>query len=212
MGLARSALLRGGLLLGGTLLGLVLSSAVHLWWGTTGSVLLTVIAMIGNATALGFVYASGRSFRFANVPLICGMLALFLLYMVGAIAVRDIALTLVGADAEAVVDRTWTTSHRGSETQHCTLRHTDGTPIRRELESNCEGHDRGDVIPVVLDPEERFAPVAGPKSDLSALGELQAMAGAGLVLLVSVAIGSVPARHAPAPRTSNRGAPTSGAP
>jgi len=209
VGLPRSAPLRGALLLVGTLLGLLLSSAVHLWWGTTGSAVLTVLMMIGNAAALGFLYASGRSSRFANVLLIGGMLVLFLLYLVGAAAARDIALTLVGTDAEAVVDRTWTTTSRGMERHHCTLRRTDGTPIKRELDTDCEGRERGDTIRVVLDPRGRFAPVEGRKADLSAKGELQAVAGAGLVFAVLVAFGSMPARQAPAPTKPNRRAPAS---
>ncbi|RSN56808.1 hypothetical protein [Actinomadura sp. WAC 06369] len=197
---ARPVLLRGGLLVGGTLLGLVLVYAARLWWGTTASAIAAVLGMIANAWALGYLYASGRSFRFSGVPLGCGMLALFLMYVVGASAARDIALLRVGTDIDAVVDRTWTTKGRGFPQHHCTLRRTDGTPIERAMDSACDGREPGDVIPVVLDRRGRLAPVAGSKSDMSATGELQVIAGAGLVILVSVALAARPAARGAGPR------------
>ncbi|GAA3924654.1 hypothetical protein GCM10023085_02530 [Actinomadura viridis] len=197
MPVARSALLRGGAVLGIAALGLALSSSAYLWRGTPAAAVAAVIGTIGATIALGRLYVTRRPTRFKNLSLTCGVLALFVLYAVGVVAARDFALTLVGVDTTAVVDRTWTTPGRGTDIHHCTLRLPEGTAIRRELATNCEGHERGDTLRVVIDPHERFPPVEGPRSDLPTTGESQVVAVAGLVLLISIAIGSV------APRTAS---------
>ncbi|URN01073.1 hypothetical protein LUW76_45965 [Actinomadura madurae] len=194
MSVVGSAVLRGGLVLGVAASGFALAVAGYLWWNTTAAALIVVIGTISAVVALGWLYRTRRPLRFSGVPLTFGVLSLLAVYIVGVVAARDIAMTLVGVDAEAVVERTWTTQSRGSESHHCTLRRTDGAPIPRQLATNCEGYGRGDIMPVVLDPRERFAPVGGPKSDLPAVGESQAVAAAALGLLVSIAIGSVPAQ------------------
>ncbi|GLW99598.1 hypothetical protein [Microtetraspora sp. NBRC 16547] len=204
MAVSFSAVRRGGLVLGVALLGLALSSAAHLWWGTTGAALLGIAGVGGTLFALTHLYGTRRPLRLGNVPLTLGFLAVFVLYGVGVAAALDIAMTLVGIDAHAVVDRTWVTRGKASLNYHCTLRHEDGTPIPREFASNCEGRERGDTIPVVLDPRGRFPPVRGPKADLPAVGETQIAGIAGLVLLASTAIGSVPAR---APSSGRRNPP-----
>ncbi|NDU73010.1 hypothetical protein GWI34_10260 [Actinomadura sp. DSM 109109] len=194
MSVVGSTLLRGGLVLGGAVLGLASAAACYLWWGTTGAALIAVPGMIATAAALGWLYRSRRPLRFSGVPLTLGVVASFVVYIVGVVAARDIAMTLVGVDAEAVVERTWTTHGRSTEIHHCTLRRAGGEPIRRELATSCEGYGRGDVMRVVLDPRGRLAPVEGPKADLPAVGEGQVVAAAGLVLLISIAVGAVPAR------------------
>ncbi|MEO3827702.1 hypothetical protein [Actinomadura sp. B10D3] len=192
MSVVGSAVLRGGLVLGVAAFGFVCAVAGYLWWNATAGALIAVIGMISTVVALGWLYQTRRPLRFSGVPLTFGVLSLLALYIVGVVAARDIAMTLVGVDAEAVVERTWTTESRGSESHHCTLRRTDGAPIPGELATSCEGYGRGDTMPVVLDPRDRFAPVGGPKSDLPAVGESQVVGAAALVLLVSIAIGSVP--------------------
>ncbi|CNF44264.1 Uncharacterised protein [Mycobacterium tuberculosis] len=192
---ARPALWRGARTLGIALLGLAAASAGYLWWGVANAALLAIVGCIGSAVAMGILYGSGRDFRFKGVPLTFGFLALFTLYAVGVIAVRDVAMTTVGEDAEAIVAKTWTTGNTKGKPQHrCTLHRTDGTPLPREYASNCEGHERGDTIQVVLDPAGRFAPISGPKSDMSTTGELQVTAIAALTLLICIALGSPPKR------------------
>ncbi|MGW2313291.1 hypothetical protein [Actinomadura luteofluorescens] len=192
MSVIGSAVRRGGLVVGAAVLGFAFAAAGYLWWGTTAAALIAVSGMIGVVMALGWLYRTRRPMPFRGVPLTLGVLAAFVVYIVGVVAARDIAMTLVGVDAEAVVERTWTTQSRGSESHHCTLRRTGGARIPRELATSCEGYGRGDIMPVVLDPRGRFAPVGGPKSDLPAAGESQVVAAAGLVLLVSIVIGSIP--------------------
>lgn len=194
MSVIGSAVRRGGLVVGAAVLGFAFAAAGYLWWGTTAAALIAVSGMIGVVMALGWLYRTRRPMPFRGVPLTLGVLAAFVVYIVGVVAARDIAMTLVGVDAEAVVERTWTTQSRGSESHRCTLHRTGGARIPRELATSCEGYGRGDIMPVVLDPRGRFAPVGGPKSDLPAVGESQVVAAAGLVLLVSIAIGSVPER------------------
>jgi hypothetical protein len=80
------------------------------------------------------------------------------------------------------------------EDEKGSLHRADGTPLPREYASNCEGHERGDTIQVVLDPAGRFAPISGPKSDMSTTGELQVTAIAALTLLICIALGSPPKR------------------
>lgn len=192
---ARPALWRGARTLGIALLGLAAASAGYLWWGVSNAALLAIVGCVGSAVAMGMLYGSGRDFRFKGVPLTLGFLALFALYAVGVIAVRDVTMTMVGEDAEAIVAKTWTTSSTKGKPQHrCTLHRTDGTPLPREYASNCEGREPGDTIQIVLDPAGRFAPIGGPKSDVSTTGELRVTAIAGLVLVLSIAIGSPPKR------------------
>ncbi|MFD0533276.1 hypothetical protein ACFQY7_05265 [Actinomadura luteofluorescens] len=188
---------------GAAVLGFAFAAAGYLWWGTTAAALIAVSAMIGVVMALGWLYRTRRPLRFRGAPLTLGVLAAFVVHIAGVVAARDIAMTLVGVDAEAVVERTWTTHSRGSQSHHCTLHRTGGAPIPRKLATSCEGYGRGDTMPVVLDPRGRFAPVGGPKSDLPAVGESQVVAAAGLVLLASIAIGSVPERPTRA-RSSRR--------
>ncbi|TDB84111.1 hypothetical protein [Actinomadura sp. 7K534] len=175
-------------------LGLAPASAAYMRGGVTAAALLAICGFFGAVMALGLLYGGRRPLGFRTVPLSLGALALLVLYGVGVIAARDIAMTRVGTDADAVVARTWTTQSRGRPHHHCTLRRTDGTPIPHEYGSNCEGHEPGDTLPVVLDPQGRFAPIAGPKEDIPVAGQLQVAAGAGLVLLLSIAIGSPPRR------------------
>lgn len=192
---ALPALWRGARTLGIALLGLAVASAGYLWWGISNAALLAIVGCLSSAVALGILYGSGRQFRFKSVPLTLGYLALFTLYAVGVIAARDVTMTMVGEDADVIVAKTWTTSgNKGKPQHHCTLHHADGTPLPREYASNCEGRERGDTIPVVLDPAGRFAPISGPKSDMSTTGELQVTALVALVLLTSIAIGSPPKR------------------
>ncbi|NVI85923.1 hypothetical protein [Actinomadura sp. BRA 177] len=195
MPLALSALWRGTRTLGIVLLGLAAASAAYLWWGIANAALLAIIGCLGSAVALGLLYDTRRPLRFKSVPLTLGYLALFAVYAVGVIAARDVAMTLVGTDTDATVARTWTTGGTKGKPQHrCTLHHPDGTPIPRELGTNCEGHSVGDTIPIVLDPAGHFAPISGPKSDMDTVGELQVTATAGFVLLLSIALGTPPKR------------------
>ncbi|GAA1810686.1 hypothetical protein [Actinomadura chokoriensis] len=192
---ARPALWRGARTLGIALVGLAAVSAGYLWWGVANAALLAIVGCVGSAVALGMLYGSGRDLRFKGVALTLGFLALFTLYAVGVIAVRDVTMTMVGEDAEAIVAKTWTTGGTKGRPQHrCTLHRTDGTPLPREYASNCEGRERGDTLQIVLDPAGRFAPISGPKSDMSTTGELQVTAIAGLVLVLSIALGSPPKR------------------
>ncbi|WP_067477872.1 hypothetical protein [Actinomadura hibisca] len=192
MSVVGSAVLRGGVVFGVAVLGFAFAAAGYLWWDTSGAALILVPGLIVALVALGWLYRSRRPLRFKGVPLAFGVLALFCLNLVGVVAVRDIAMTWVGVDAEAVVERAWTTQSRSSDIHHCTLRLSDGTPIPRELATNCEGSERGDTMRLVIDPRGRFAPVGGSKADLSTVGESRVTAVAALVLLGSVAIGSVP--------------------
>ncbi|MFI0353167.1 hypothetical protein [Actinomadura sp. 9N407] len=189
-----SAVLRGGLVLGTTLLGFALAAAGSLWWSTTAAALITVPVMSAALVALLWLYGTRRPLRFKGVPLALGVLAMFGLFFVGVVAAPSVAMTLVGVDAEAVVERTWTTGGRGPKNHHCTLRLPDGRTIPREFAADCQGYERGDGIRIVHDPQGRFAPVRGPKADLPAVGQSQVVAVAGLVLLVSIMIGSVPER------------------
>ncbi|MEV4007040.1 hypothetical protein [Actinomadura sp. NPDC049753] len=193
---ALPALWRGIRTLAVCALGLAAASAAYVWWSELAAVLLTIAGFICSVVALGLLYDTRRPLRFKNVPLSLGALALLVLYGVGVIAARDITMTLAGTDADAVVAETWTTHDRKGRTQHhCTLRRTDGTPIPREYASNCEGHEQGDTIPVVLDPRGRIAPIGGPKTDLPTTGEIQVALTAALVLLFSTALGSPPKRR-----------------
>ncbi|MFB4314184.1 hypothetical protein [Actinomadura sp. 21ATH] len=187
-----SAVRRGGLVLGVALAGFALASAGYLWLGTGGGAVLVVCGVLASLMALGWLYGKRRRAR--PVPLVLGVVAVFVLNIVGVVAVRDAAMTMVGVDTRAVVERTWTKENRGSTSHHCTLRLPDGTALPGELATNCEGYERGDGILVVVDPRGRFAPVGGPRSDLPAAGESQVAAAAGLVLLVSIAIGGMPER------------------
>lgn len=188
---ALPALWRGTRTLAVCVLGLAAASAAFLWWGPTAAALLAIAGFAGSVIALGLMYGTRRPLRFRSVPLSLGVLALLVLYGVGVIAVRDVTMTLVGTDVDAVVERTWTTRDSKTEPQrHCSLRRPDGTPVSREYGSNCEGRERGDTIPVVLDPQGRFAPIGGPRSDMQTTGELQVTAAAALVLLLSAALGS----------------------
>lgn len=192
---ALPALWRGARTLVIALLGLAAASAGYLWWGMAAAALLAIAGCVCSAVAMGLLYGSGRPLRFKAMPLTLGYLALFALYAVGVIAVRDVTMTLVGTDADVIVAKTWTTGgHKGKPQHHCTLHRPDGTQLPREYASNCEGRERGDTIPVVLDPAGRFPPISGPKSDMSTTGELQVTAIAGLVLVLSIAIGSPPKR------------------
>ncbi|TDE20429.1 hypothetical protein [Actinomadura sp. 6K520] len=175
-------------------LGLALASAAYLAGNAMVAALLIICGFASAVVALGLLYDRRRPLRFKSVPLSLGVLALLVLYGVGVILARDIAMTLVGTDADAVVARTWTTQYKRSTQPHCTLRHADGTSIPHEYASNCEGLEPGDTLPVVLDPQGRFPPVAGPKADLPGAGELQVAATAALILLLSIAIGSPPKR------------------
>ncbi len=163
MPLALSALWRGTRTLGIVLLGLAAASAAYLWWGIANAALLAIIGCLGSAVALGLLYDTRRPLRFKSVPLTLGYLALFAVYAVGVIAARDVAMTLVGTDTDATVARTWTTGGTKGKPQHrCTLHHPDGTPIPRELGTNCEGHSVGDTIPIVLDPATTSPQSAAP--------------------------------------------------
>ncbi|TDD91416.1 hypothetical protein E1293_02180 [Actinomadura darangshiensis] len=189
------AVLRGAVAAGVAALGFAAAAASYLWWGTTGAAVSAVAGSIAGVLALAWLYRARRPLRFAGVPLTFGVLALFVVYGVGVVGIRDVAISRVGVDADAVVTRTWKTRGRGnSSTHHCTLRRTDGTPIPRELATNCEGYGRGDTIGVVLDPDGRLAPVGGSKEDLPTTGEAQVAGGAALVLLLAIAVGSAPAR------------------
>jgi len=189
------ALWRGTRTLGIALLGFAAAAAANLWWDVAGAVLLAIAGFICAAIALGLLYDTRRPLRFKAVPLSLGYLALLVLYGVGVIAARDVALTLVGADTDATVARTWTThDRRGRPHHHCALQRPDGSPIRRELATNCEGRSAGDTLQIVLDPAGRFAPVAGPKSDLDTTGELQLTSLAALALILSITLGTPPKR------------------
>ncbi|MFD0900587.1 hypothetical protein [Actinomadura sediminis] len=192
----RSAVLRGGLVIVISAVGLVSSSAAFLWWGTTSGAVLVVIGIMASLAVLVRLYERRRPLRFASVALVLGVVALFVLNIVGLAAARDAVMTLAGDDAEAVVTRTWTEPGRGGETYHCTVRRADGGPVRRELASGCAGYEPGDTLQIVIDPGGRFAPVAGPESDLPVVGQAQVAGAAALVLLLSVAIGSGPRRPA----------------
>ena len=201
MPVAVRALWRGTRTLCIAVLGLAAATAAHLWWDMTAAALLAIAGFFCAAIALGLLYGTRRPLRFTWAPLTLGYLALLVLYVGGVIAARDVALTLFGDDTDAVVSRTWTTHNRkGNDQYHCTLQRTDGTPIRRELATNCEGHERGETIPVVLDRAGRFAPISGPKSDLPTVGELQITATAAFVLVLTIAIGAPPKHDGPHPR------------
>ncbi|MBO2462932.1 hypothetical protein [Actinomadura violacea] len=189
--------------LGIAVLGLLAASAAYLWWSLTAAALLAIAGIVCGVVALAALYESRRPLRFKGVPLVLGCLALIALYVVGVVAARDVALTLAGTEDNAVVAKVWKTRDpkRTSPEYHCTLHRSDGTAIPREFASNCEGLEAGDTLPVVLDPGGRLPPVRGPKSEMSTTGELQAMAVAGLVVLVAVAAGSPPARERAARRT-----------
>ncbi|MFB4305832.1 hypothetical protein [Actinomadura sp. GTD37] len=197
MGAHLTAVRRAAPVLGIAVLGFASASAAYLWWSLTAAVLLGLAACVGSAAALAMLYRSGRPLRFKSVPLYLGLLALIVLYIVGIITARDVALTLTGTDADAVVARTWTTydSGRKHKTQHhCTVTLSDGTPLPRELGSNCVGRDPGDTLPIVFTPGKPFPPVSGPKSDMQTAGEAQVTSIAALVLLLSIALGSPPKR------------------
>ncbi|WP_395110456.1 hypothetical protein [Actinomadura sp. SCN-SB] len=197
-------MVRGGLVFGAVLLGLAVSSAAYLLWGMAGAVLIALAGITGEIVALAWL-CNGLLNRL-KIPLVfTGILALTALHIAGVLITQDLAMKLVGVDAEAVVERTWTTKTRGSVNDHCTLRHVDGRSIRGELESGCRGHRVGDTIPVVLDPEERLAPVGGPKSDLSIAPEAVVMTVAGLVLTTTIVIGSLPVRPGQRSRTITPG-------
>ncbi|MGW5412147.1 hypothetical protein [Actinomadura geliboluensis] len=203
---AVSALWRGARTLGIALLFLTLASAAYLRWGMASAALAAIVGCICTAVALGLLYDTRRPLRFKIVPLSLGYLALLTLNAVGVIAARDVTMTLVGTDADVIVAKTWTTGGtKGKPQHHCTLRHPDGTPLTRELATNCEGHTVGDTIPVVLDPQGRFPPISGPKKDMSTVGELQITTAAGLALVLSIAIGSPPKqpRSTPNPARAN---------
>ncbi|XRQ05922.1 hypothetical protein ACN3XK_56755 [Actinomadura welshii] len=190
-----SVIRRGGATLGMALLGFVLASACYLWWGRVSAVLIGITGILATTFALGRLYHTGGPARFGGASLTIGVLATIALYTVGVLAVRDVALTLVGVETTAVVEREWTTRERGTTTSHCTLRHADGTPIQRELHTDCRGREPGDTVQVVFDREGRLPTVAGPKDDMPTVGEIQATGAAGLVLLASIAMGSVPTRR-----------------
>lgn len=201
MPVAVRALWRGTRTLSIAVLGLAAATAAHLWWDMTAAALLAIAGFFCAAIALGLLYDTRRPLRFRWAPLTLGYLALLVLYVGGVVTARDVALTLFGDDIDAVVARTWTTHDgKGNKQYHCALQHTDGTPIRRELATNCEGHERGETIPVVLDRAGRFAPISGPKSDMHTAGEIQATGIAALVLLTTIAIGTPPKRKKEARR------------
>lgn len=201
-----SALWRGARTLGIALLCLSVTSFAYLRWGVASAALTAIIGYLCTAVALGIMYGTRRPLRFKAVPLSLGYLALLVLNAVGVIAVRDVTMAAVGTDADVVVAKTWTTGNtKGKPQHHCTLRQSDGTPLPRELATSCKGRSVGDTIPVVLDPRERFAPIGGPKEDMSTTGELQITAAAGLVLLISIAIGSPPRQvSAQVPRVAGK--------
>ncbi|MEW2357703.1 hypothetical protein [Spirillospora sp. NPDC029432] len=186
-----SAVRRGGLVFGVVLAGFVLAAAGHLWLGPGGGAAVVVFGTLASLMALGWLYGRHAA---RGVPLVLGVVAVFGLNIVGVVAVRDIAMTLVGVDAQAIVERTWTRQNRGSTSHHCTLRLADGTALPGKLATSCEGYGRGDTLPVVIDPQGRFAAVGGPKSELPTVGEGQVAVAAGLVLLVSITFGSLPER------------------
>jgi hypothetical protein len=167
----------------------------YLWFGAIVAIVIATIGFFTSALALAALYYMSRPLRIKGVPMALGFIALLALFFVGVTASRDIAMTLVGTEDEAVVVKTWTTVSRGFEQHHCTVRHLDGTPIPRRLDTSCEGREPGDTIPVVLDSRGRLAPVGGTKDDLSAAGELRVLALAGLVLAAAIAIGSPPKRR-----------------
>ena len=195
MGVALSTAGRAGAALGIPVLGLALSSAAYLWWGVTAAALLGIAAWFCSSAALATLYQAHRPLRGRTVPLYLGLVALLVFYGVGVIAVRDVVLTATGTEADGIVAKAWTTHDVRSNTQHhCTLTLTDGTPIPREFSSNCEGLAPGDTIPIVFDPDGRFPPVGGPKSDMNTAGEVQVLTAAALVLLLAVAMGAPPHR------------------
>lgn len=175
-------------------LGPPLTAAVYLWFGATFAAVIATVGFFASTMALGALYYTSRPVCFKGVPLTLGVIAALVLYMVGVTASRDVVMSMVGTDAEAVVAKTWTTVSKGVPQHHCTVRHLDGAPIKRELDTNCEGREPGDVIPVVFDSRDRLPPVGGTKEDLSATGQLQVLAVAGLLLLFAIAIGSPPKR------------------
>ena len=191
-----SAVLRGGLVLGSTLLGLTVAAAGLLWVSVSTGALIAVAGLILSFLLLWWLYGR-RPSPARGVALVGGVLALMAIHIVGLTAARDIVMTRVGVDARAIVDRTWISHHRNSTSHHCTLRTLEGAPLPDRLATNCEGYRRGDTIQIVMDPEGRFAPVGGPKSDLPTVGETQVVGVALLVFLFSVVIGSLPRKRRP---------------
>lgn len=149
--------------------------------------LVCVAALIATLFVLWALTGSGRGrTRLRIGATVVGTLGTILAFTVGAIGAEDAAAVRWGVDTQAIVNRTWTTGS-GSKTQyHCTLKHRDGTPIRHELRTNCEGYDSGDPIDVVADPKDRFGPVEGWKSDLPVKTEAEVAGGGALVLLLAI--------------------------
>jgi hypothetical protein len=187
-----------------SVLGLALISITFLWWGGVISGVTILAVLMADIVALALLYETGRPLRSKSVPVFFGIVALTVLNIGGSVAVRDATMTLLGVDGEAVVESAWTTKNRGVVNYHCTLRRVDGTRIPRELASDCMGHQPGDVIPVVVDPRGRFPPVEGPKSSLSVMPEAWLAGIGGLVLLITVAIGSPSRKQEPASAGSVR--------
>jgi hypothetical protein len=190
----RPALWRGGGTFAVGALGPSVTLAAYPWVGAILAIVIATVGFFAAVAALVALYYTSRPLRFKGLSVTLGIVALVVLFLVGVTAARDVAMAMVGTDAEAVVAKTWTTAAKGTPQHHCTLHHPDGTPIPRKLDSSCAGHETGDVIPIVLDPGGRLPPISGTKADLSTVGQLQVLAGAGLVLLLSTAIGSPPNR------------------
>jgi hypothetical protein len=179
--------------MGIALLGFAAAAAANVWWDRFAGILLALAGFLCSAVALGLLYDTRRPLRYKAVPLSLGYLALLALYGVGSPAARDVAATLIGDDTEATVARTWLEHGRKSGTHyHCSLRRLDGTPVPRELATDCKGRSTGDTLRIVVDPAGRLAPIAGPKSDLDTKGELLITSLAILTLLLTTALGAPP--------------------
>ena len=165
-----SALWRGTGTFAVAALGPLLTLAAYLWAGAIPAVVVATFGFFAAAAALAALYSTSRPVRFKGLAVTLGVLALTVMYLVGVTAARDVAMTVVGTDAEAVVAKTWTTADKGVTQYHCTLSHPDGTPIPHELDSSCQGHEASEVVPVVLDPGGRLPPIGGTRADLSAAG------------------------------------------